>query len=99
MKGKEISNDGNKLDSIAKTSDSKKIILNSKKIEMIAILASVLYILLPYRLNDMYLRIAVAELTSFIFLPIVFNGLYSIVNLKEKSWLFGCRWCRDATYT
>ena len=87
LKGKEISNDGNKLDSIAKTSDSKKIILNSKKIEMIAILASVLYILLPYRLNDMYLRIAVAELTSFIFLPIVFNGLYSIVNLKEKSWL------------
>ncbi len=87
LKGKEISNDGDKLDIIAKTSDSKKIILNSKKIEMIAILASVLYILLPYRLNDMYLRIAVAELTSFIFLPIVFNGLYSIVNLKEKSWL------------
>ncbi len=61
--------------------------LDENKIEMISILASILYILLPYRLNDMYLRIAIAELTSFIFLPIVFNGLYSIINLKEKSYL------------
>lgn len=59
--------------------------VENKKIELISILAGILYILLPYRLNDMYLRIAVAELTSFIFLPIVFNGLYSIINLKEKS--------------
>ena len=61
--------------------------IDDNKTELIAILASVFYILLPYRLNDMYLRLAVAELTSFIFLPIVFNGLYSIVNLKEKSYL------------
>lgn len=59
--------------------------VENKKIELISILAGILYVLLPYRLNDMYLRIAVAELTSFIFLPIVFNGLYSIINLKEKS--------------
>ncbi len=61
--------------------------LDDNKIELIAVLAGVFYILLPYRLNDMYLRLAVSELTSFIFLPIVFNGLYSIVNLKEKSYL------------
>ena len=72
----------------AKENETKDKIINDlddNKIEMISILASILYILLPYRLNDMYLRIAVAELTSFIFLPIVFNGLYSIINLKEKS--------------
>lgn len=68
-----------------KNDEAKSIILDDNKIELIAILASVLYILLPYRLNDMYLRLAVAELTSFIFLPMVFNGLYSIINLKEKS--------------
>ena len=71
--------------------DTEKQKINSKldnnKIEMIAILASILYILLPYRLNDIYLRMAVSELASFMFLPIVFNGLYSIINLKEKSWL------------
>lgn len=61
--------------------------MKENKIEAIAILASSLYILFPYRLNDMYVRIAIPELTSFIFLPIVFNGLYSIINLKEKSWL------------
>ena len=59
--------------------------IDEKKIELISILGAVLYILFPYRINDMYLRIAVAELTSFILLPIVFNGLYSIINLKEKS--------------
>ena len=60
---------------------------SDKKIEAIAILASILYLLFPYRLNDMYVRVAVPELTSFIFIPLVFNGLYSIVNLKEKSYL------------
>ncbi len=66
----------------------KKILKNKiddSKLELISILASVLYILAPYRLNDMYIRLAIAELTSFIFIPIVFNGLYTIVNLKEKS--------------
>ena len=83
---------------VKKFLQSKKNVINEKKgkasirfddnrIEFIAILASVLYILLPYRLNDMYFRIAVAELTSFIFLPIIFNGLYTIINLSKKSWL------------
>lgn len=61
--------------------------LEENKIELISILASILYILFPYRLNDMYLRVAISELTSFIFLPIIFNGLYTIVNLNKKSYL------------
>ena len=70
------------------TDDSAKtVLLDDNKIELIAILASILYILFPYRLNDMYSRMAIAELTSFIFLPMVLNGLYSIINLKEKSYL------------
>ena len=77
----------NKAKEYEKTRDKIISNIDDNKIEMISILASILYILLPYRLNDMYLRLAVAELTSFIFLPIVFNGLYSIVNLKEKSYL------------
>lgn len=38
----------------------------------VAILASILYILLPYRITDMYIRNALAELVSFVFLPLVF---------------------------
>lgn len=49
------------------------------------ILAAIIYILAPYRLTDMYMRIAIAELTSFIFIPIVFHGMYNIFNSEEKS--------------
>lgn len=41
-----------------------------------SLLSSAIYILAPYRLTDMYIRMALAELTSFIFLPMVFHGLY-----------------------
>ena len=60
-----------------------KNIADNKKF-LICIIASCFYILAPYRLNDMYIRVAVPELASFVFIPIVFNGLYSIINLKEK---------------
>ena len=51
----------------------------------IATLAGVIYILAPYRVTDMYIRNALAELTSFIFIPLIFEGLYTIVNKKEKT--------------
>ena len=49
------------------------------------LLASCTYIFVPYRLTDMYLRYAIAELASFIFLPITFLGMYNIFNSEEKS--------------
>ena len=49
------------------------------------LLASCMYIFVPYRLTDMYLRYAIAELASFIFLPITFLGMYNIFNSEEKS--------------
>lgn len=47
----------------------------------ISLIASVVYMLSPYHLTDVYIRVAVAELASFVFLPLVFLGLY---NLLEK---------------
>lgn len=52
----------------------KKITKNNN----IAIITGMLYIFAPYRLTDMYIRNAIAELTSFTFLPLVFLGLYNI---------------------
>ncbi len=52
--------------------------------KFIATLGAVFYILAPYRLNDMYVRMALSELTSFVFLPIVFHGLYTIFNEGNK---------------
>lgn len=49
------------------------------------LLSSAIYIFAPYRLTDMYIRIAISELTSFIFIPIVFQGMYNIFNSEEKN--------------
>ena len=49
------------------------------------LLSSAIYIFAPYRLTDMYIRIAISELTSFIFIPIVFQGMYNILNSEEKN--------------
>ena len=63
---------------------AKKITKN----KYVAIIASIMYIASPYRLTDMYIRNALAELTSFIFIPLVFLGLYNLfdrskINKKE----------------
>ena len=49
------------------------------------LLSAIIYICAPYRLTDMYMRMAVSELTSFIFLPIVFHGMYNIFNCDEQN--------------
>ena len=49
------------------------------------LIGAVIYILAPYRLTDMYMRIAIAELTSFIFLPMIFHGVYNIFDEETKN--------------
>lgn len=48
------------------------------------VISAVLYICAPYHLTDLYNRIAVAELASFIFLPIVFSGMYDLFHVRNK---------------
>ena len=69
------------LSGIAMYSFVKKVTNNRPA----ALLASIIYIFAPYRLTDMYMRTAIAELASFIFLPILFHGMYNIFNSEEKS--------------
>lgn len=49
-----------------------------------SIVAAILYIFAPYRLTDMYIRNALAELASFMFLPMIFLGLYNIFNEESN---------------
>lgn len=63
-----------------------KLTLRITKNKKLATLASIIYILAPYRITDMYIRTALAELASFIFIPIVFEGLYIILNEEKKSY-------------
>lgn len=48
------------------------------------LIAAIIYITVPYHLTDMYIRIAVSELTAFVFLPLVFLGLHNIFNGNIK---------------
>ncbi len=47
----------------------------------ISFLAALFYMAAPYRLTDIYVRMAIGEVVSFMFIPLVFLGLY---NLFEK---------------
>ena len=49
------------------------------------LLSAIIYMCAPYRLTDMYMRMAVSELTSFIFLPIVFHGMYNVFNTCSEN--------------
>lgn len=49
-----------------------------------SIISAILYMCAPYHLTDLYNRIAIAELASFIFLPIIFSGMYDLLNKKNK---------------
>ncbi|MBP3255687.1 MAG: hypothetical protein J6M60_04285 [Clostridia bacterium] len=50
----------------------------------IAVISGIIYIFVPYRFTDMYLRNALAELTSFAFIPMIFQGLYGIMKQKQN---------------
>ncbi len=59
-------------------------ILKISERKAIAILASLIYIAAPYKLTDIYSRNAVGEYTSFIFIPLVFEGLYELLKGNKK---------------
>ena len=58
-------------------------VIKSKKISFIV---SLIYLTVPYRLIDIYVRMAIGEVLAFTFIPLVFQGLYDIVNNEGKKW-------------
>lgn len=53
----------------------------------VGVLAGVLYMVMPYHLTDMYIRGSLGEFLSFIFIPIVFLGLYHLFHEEKRDWL------------
>lgn len=51
-----------------------------------SVISAIIYIIAPYHLTDVYNRIAVAELASFVFLPITFLGIYNLFNGSKKTY-------------
>lgn len=62
------------------------------KNKKIALLAGIFYLFAPYRLNDMYIRNALAELTCFMFLPITFQRIIWGFKGKAKKRIFTYYW-------
>lgn len=66
-----------------------KFVLKVTKNKNIALLSAIIYIFAPYRITDMYIRTAIAELASFVFLPIVFNrNVHN--NKRRKTFIHTC---------
>ena len=62
-------------------------------------LAGILYMLMPYHLNDMYIRNALGEFLSYIFIPLVFLGIYKIFQKEKGSWILCIGAVRINSYT
>lgn len=54
------------------------------KKKAVALFAGIFYMVFPYRLENIYARFAIGEFTAFVFIPIVFQGLYNLVNGDKK---------------
>lgn len=50
----------------------------------IALLSSVIYIFIPYRLETIYNRFAIGEFSAYMFIPLVFLGLHNLLYGDQK---------------
>lgn len=50
----------------------------------IGLISAVIYMLFPYHLSDIYIRDALGETLIFIFIPLIFLGLYELLNDNKK---------------
>lgn len=65
-----------------------KLVYKISKSHKAGVISAILYMVCPYHLTDIYSRIAIAELASFVFLPIVFIGMYDLFNKNTKQTYF-----------
>lgn len=61
-----------------------KFVYTVSKNRNASLLASILYLTFPYHLTDLYIRNALGEYVSFVFIPLVFLGLYNIFYTENR---------------
>ena len=55
------------------------------KNKKVALIASCIYMCAPYRMLNAYMRVAVGEMLSFVFIPLIFLGIFKILNKETKT--------------
>jgi hypothetical protein len=58
----------------------------------LSLAASILYVFTPYRATDIYVRGALGESFSFVFLPIILLSIYEITRSLNKIYKFNYKW-------
>lgn len=51
-----------------------------------AALGAIIYMAFPYHMTDLYIRNALGEYISFLFIPMVFTGLYNLFYTEDKTY-------------
>ncbi len=59
-------------------------ILRISKNKLTALISSLIYITAPYKITNIYSRNAVGEYTAFIFIPMIFHGIFNIIHGNKK---------------
>lgn len=76
-----------------------KFVSNLTKNEITGTIAGVLYMTMPYHLNDLYIRNALGEFLSYIFIPLVFLGMYKLFSKEKGEWILTVGATRINIYT
>ena len=50
----------------------------------VALFSALIYLMVPYKLGDVYKRFAIGEFASFVFIPLLFIGMYDLFNKNGK---------------
>ncbi len=53
-----------------------------------ALVGTTIYLFAPYRFSNIFVRGAIGDATTFIFIPLLFLSLYKIVQEKSISWIY-----------
>lgn len=62
----------------------QKLVKNISKSDIASVISAIIYMSAPYHLTDIYTRMAVAEISVFVFLPMLFIGLHNLMHKKQK---------------
>lgn len=62
------------------------LIFDITKSKKASLIVTLLYLTVPYKIIDIYVRMAIGEILAFAFIPLLFQGLYDIVNNDGKKW-------------
>lgn len=76
-----------------------KFVSNLTENKVTGTIAGILYMTMPYHLNDMYIRNALGEFLSYIFIPLVFLGMYKLFNKEKGEWIISIGAIRTNNYT